>query len=322
MPGTAEGAPGTIHLTLAHTTQISDFGLSSLHDNREEALLHTPCGTPNYVAPEVLNDAGYDGFTADIWSMGIILYVMLAGFLPFDDMNTAGLFRKIAAADYTTPPWFTDGAKALLAKILVADGKKRATLDEIRQDPWFALNYNPIKCVQAADDVVVGAAEVDKAIAATGEMAQQGGAAPAPSAGSGPPPASSIGATAPATMNAFDLILMSGALDLTPMLHTTNKTVKVQRATRFVLEKPAKQILEDVEATLKKEDIQVTSFPATFKLKAITHVPGKGVLSFTVQVLALAENLHMVDIRRGKGDTLEYQKLYRRLHELLAPQQK
>ena len=89
--------------------KISDFGLSALYDGDADGnssrsqLLHTTCGTPNYVAPEVLADKGYDGRTADVWSCGVILYVLLAGFLPFDEPTMTALFRKIQSADFECP---------------------------------------------------------------------------------------------------------------------------------------------------------------------------------------------------------------------------
>ena len=88
--------------------KISDFGLSAMYTGGTDAggraeLLHTTCGTPNYVAPEVLNDKGYDGFAADMWSMGVILYVLLAGYLPFDEPHMSALFRKIQKAEYKFP---------------------------------------------------------------------------------------------------------------------------------------------------------------------------------------------------------------------------
>lgn len=76
--------------------KITDFGLSALSESRrQDGLLHTTCGTPAYVAPEVINKKGYDGPKADIWSCGVILFVLLAGFLPFHDQNLMELYRKI-----------------------------------------------------------------------------------------------------------------------------------------------------------------------------------------------------------------------------------
>ncbi|KAF5930475.1 hypothetical protein HYC85_031348 [Camellia sinensis] len=72
--------------------KVSDFGLSAFSQQvREDVLLHTTCGTPNYVAPEVLTDKGYDGTTVDIWSCGVILFVLMAGYLPFDEPNHVAL---------------------------------------------------------------------------------------------------------------------------------------------------------------------------------------------------------------------------------------
>uniref|UniRef100_A0A453J1U1 non-specific serine/threonine protein kinase n=1 Tax=Aegilops tauschii subsp. strangulata TaxID=200361 RepID=A0A453J1U1_AEGTS len=77
--------------------KVSDFGLSAFSpQTKEDGLLHTACGTPNYVAPEVLADKGYDGMAADVWSCGIILFVLMAGYLPFDDPNLMTLYKLVS----------------------------------------------------------------------------------------------------------------------------------------------------------------------------------------------------------------------------------
>jgi serine/threonine protein kinase len=88
--------PENLLLDSIGNLKISDFGLSALPQQvRDDGLLHTTCGTPNYVAPEVLNNKGYDGAGADIWSCGVILYVLMAGFLPFDETDLVTLYRKV-----------------------------------------------------------------------------------------------------------------------------------------------------------------------------------------------------------------------------------
>lgn len=100
-------------------------------------MLHTTCGTPNYVAPEVLGKDGYDGKKADVWSVGVILYVLLAGYLPFDENTMAALFQKIKNAEFDFPDWFTPEAKDLISKILVPDPQKRPKLSDIKNHPWM-----------------------------------------------------------------------------------------------------------------------------------------------------------------------------------------
>jgi len=67
-------------------------------------LLHTTCGTPNYVAPEVLLDQGYSGATADLWSCGVILYLLMAGYLPFDEPTVYALYKKVRFLLFISTP--------------------------------------------------------------------------------------------------------------------------------------------------------------------------------------------------------------------------
>ncbi|CAA3001120.1 CBL-interacting kinase 2-like [Olea europaea subsp. europaea] len=99
--------PENLLLDENENLKISDFGLSALAESkRQDGLLHTTCGTPAYVAPEVINRKGYEGAKADIWSCGVILFVLLAGYLPFHDSNLMEMYRKIGKAEFRCPSWF------------------------------------------------------------------------------------------------------------------------------------------------------------------------------------------------------------------------
>ncbi|RZC86147.1 hypothetical protein C5167_026819 [Papaver somniferum] len=106
--------------------KFSDFGLSALPQQlREDGLLHTMCGTPNYVAPEVLNGTGYDGAKADFWSCGVILFVLMAGYLPSDDSNLMELYKKISKAEFLIPSYFSSGSRKVIKRILDPDPSKK-----------------------------------------------------------------------------------------------------------------------------------------------------------------------------------------------------
>ncbi|KAG6504780.1 CBL-interacting protein kinase 16-like [Zingiber officinale] len=127
--------------------KVSDFGLSALPEQRRnDGLLHTQCGTPTYVAPEVIRRRGYDGAKADLWSCGVILYVLLAGFLPFREENMMRMYCKVLKAEYQTPPWFSRDACRLISRLLVANPENRISIPAIMDHPWFkkgACSQNP-----------------------------------------------------------------------------------------------------------------------------------------------------------------------------------
>ena len=133
--------PENLLLTEKNKLKIIDFGLSNYFKGN---LLETPCGSPCYASPEMVMGNKYNGFCIDIWSSGIILYAMLCGYLPFEEMENDEynevLFRNIVECNVEYPNEFiTPVAKDLLCKILVKDPKKRITIEEIKAHSFYLL---------------------------------------------------------------------------------------------------------------------------------------------------------------------------------------
>ncbi|CAD7695556.1 unnamed protein product [Ostreobium quekettii] len=138
--------PENVLLSSDGSVKLSDFGLGAAtvtQSMSSDGFLKTTCGTPNYVAPEVLKRRGYHGAPADIWSLGVVLYVTAAGKLPFDDRSLPRLFNKIAMADYEMPPHLTPELQDLLRKLMCPDPQKRITIPEIHNHSWFQRDYVP-----------------------------------------------------------------------------------------------------------------------------------------------------------------------------------
>ncbi|GAN07463.1 pkinase-domain-containing protein [Mucor ambiguus] len=130
--------PENLLLDANNNVKIADFGLSNIMTDGD--FLKTSCGSPNYAAPEVISGKLYAGPEVDVWSCGVILYVMLCGRLPFDDEYIPTLFKKINGGIYTMPSYLSSETKALLTSMLVVDPLKRITIQEIRKNPWFNKN--------------------------------------------------------------------------------------------------------------------------------------------------------------------------------------
>ncbi|EJD08478.1 Pkinase-domain-containing protein [Fomitiporia mediterranea MF3/22] len=116
--------------------KLGDFGFT--REFERGSLLDTYCGTTGYAAPEMLMAKKYLGPEVDIWSLGVILYCLLTGTLPFDDDDEAVMREKIIVGEFENPDWLSADARDLLRNILQYDPAKRLSITQILAHPWFS----------------------------------------------------------------------------------------------------------------------------------------------------------------------------------------
>ena len=116
--------------------KIIDFGLSNTFDG-PDALLRTACGSPCYAAPEMIAGRRYSGATADMWSLGVCLFAMLCGYLPFEDPDTGALYKKIMAGTYKVAPFVSSEAADLIRGMLTTEPAQRFGVSEIHAHAWM-----------------------------------------------------------------------------------------------------------------------------------------------------------------------------------------
>ncbi|KAI2637796.1 Pkinase-domain-containing protein [Hypomontagnella submonticulosa] len=126
--------PENILITEELQVKITDFGMSALHQSPSH-MLRTSCGSPHYAAPELIGVGSYRGDTADIWSLGIILYACLANTLPFNDDSIPRLLLKIQKGMYRMPSYLSAEAQDLIGRVLVVDPEVRLCTQEMWQHP-------------------------------------------------------------------------------------------------------------------------------------------------------------------------------------------
>ncbi|KAI9006533.1 kinase-like domain-containing protein [Phycomyces nitens] len=139
---------GIVHRDLKHENilvdefnniRVCDFGFGQICDKNE--CLETYCGTPCYAAPELVSATPYKGFPVDMWSCGVILYIMLTGSFPFYGPSNGDLRRRIRHVRYTIPRFVSLEAADLISKILVKIPESRLTAKECLEHPWFSKNF-------------------------------------------------------------------------------------------------------------------------------------------------------------------------------------
>ncbi|CAN6880535.1 unnamed protein product [Brassica oleracea] len=249
--------------------KITDFGLSAFAEHlRQDGLLHTTCGTPAYVAPEVILKKGYDGAKADLWSCGVILFVLLAGYLPFQDDNLVSMYKKIYRGDFKCPGWFSSDARRLVVKLLDPNPNTRITIDKVMDSPWFKKRSKNEPEVQDLD------LSVHKFKGET------------------------------ETLNAFHIITLSEGFDLSPLFEEKKKEEK--REMRFATSRPASSVISSLEEAARvgdKFDVRKSESRVRMEGKLSGR---KGKLAVEAEIFAVAPSFVVVEVKKDHGDTLEY----------------
>ncbi|KAI8969253.1 hypothetical protein BDF20DRAFT_839190 [Mycotypha africana] len=120
--------------------KIIDFGLSNLFSPRSS--LNTFCGSLYFAAPELLNAKAYTGPEVDVWSFGVVVYVLVCGKVPFDDQNMPALHEKIKRGVVDYPSHLSTDCKSILSRMLVTNSTHRATVSELMIHPWMNKGYD------------------------------------------------------------------------------------------------------------------------------------------------------------------------------------
>ena len=143
--------PENFLLNRQRSIKLIDFGLCAKLNGENDPkdkfpptpqMLQTCCGSPAYAAPELLSGHSYAGDMADAWSLGVLLYALLVGTLPFDDENLALLYQKILSGRFAVPSFLSEESVGLLKQLLKTDPKRRITIRQLLVHPWLCRS-NP-----------------------------------------------------------------------------------------------------------------------------------------------------------------------------------
>ncbi|KAJ9136024.1 hypothetical protein P3X46_033140 [Hevea brasiliensis] len=278
--------------------KISDFGLTALWDSRkQDGLLHTACGTPAYVAPEVITKNGYDGAKSDIWSCGVVLFVLLAGYLPFNDPNLMELYRKIIKGEFKCPNWINSEARKLLSRILHPNPSSRISIDKIMSNSWFKKGYKQIETPpspqgQARCTLLKDVHEAfDSSLPSEGVNNSQKEVAE-----------DARSPVKPTNYNAFNIISLSKGFDLSGLFE---KDSNQRLEARFTSKEPASTIVSKFQEIAMMESFNFNKKDGTVKLQGCKE-GRKGQLEIDAEIFEVTPSFFVVELNKASGDTLEY----------------
>jgi 5'-AMP-activated protein kinase catalytic alpha subunit len=303
--------PENILLDENENLKISDFGLSALAESkRQDGLLHTTCGTPAYVAPEVIKRKGYDGSKADIWSCGVVLFVLLAGYVPFNDSNLMDMYRKISNADFKCPNWFPRNVRKLLCKMLDPNPDTRICIDNIKQCSWFKYGPNGRKKKQEMENNTISSLATNS-VAPTdqieGVSVSNTDTIPTHVTDDSDQrdETEKQESIVPVSINAFDIISLSTGFNLCGFFEDSFK----KKEARFTSRQPASIIISRMEEIAKRLKMKIKKRAAgLLKLEGVDE-GRKGILCIDAEIFEVTPFFHLVEVKKSNGDTLEYQKI-------------
>ncbi|XP_057870869.1 CBL-interacting protein kinase 18 [Cryptomeria japonica] len=286
--------PENILLDECGNLKVSDFGLSAVSEQlKADGLLHTTCGSPAYIAPEVIKSKGYEGVKADIWSCGVVLFVLMAGYLPFCDDNFLHMYRKISKGEFHCPEWFSSGVCKLLKKLLDPNPKTRISIPQIMEVSWFKKGIRHAK-LEKEDDDFSSLADVNSVFNASNIH---------PSSTEKGPEALE---DKPSLFNAFDIISLSRGFDLSGLFEEKEK---FKDEIRFTSMQPASLIISKLEEIAKNVKFNVKKIDCKVKLQGPKE-GRKEHLYISVEIFEVTSSLFVVEMKKIGGETSSYEKFF------------
>ncbi|CAH8264681.1 unnamed protein product [Arabidopsis lyrata] len=278
--------------------KVSDFGLSVVSEQlKQDGICQTFCGTPAYLAPEVLTRKGYDGAKADIWSCGVILFVLMAGYLPFDDKNILVMYKKIYKGQFKCPKWFAPELARLVTRMLDTNPDTRITIPEIMKHRWFKKGFKHVKFYIENDKLCREDDDNDE----DDSSSLSSGRSSTASEGDVEFDIKRVDSMPrPASLNAFDIISFSSSLDLSGLFEEGGQ------GARFVSAAPVKKIISKLEEIAKEVNFTVRKKDWSVRLEGCRE-GAKGPLTIRVEIFELTPSLVVVEVKKKGGNIEEYE---------------